>query len=421
MKRVMELMSDNRPKNEFYLAQNKKKEDPASIKASDTGEAQFRIPMVELELAYLKHPLTFNSINRNTQTIVSTNEILIHENPEVVKYFRNFLDNIGTQGSQTSWSQLKEMIFRFPMIYGKQFTELIYDASGTEILDLDSIDPKQMDYATDSNSSVVLNDYGNPVGYVQTVPFSHVGGIKSKFETPPGVVLNGNQIYIPASHIAQFKFWVVGPGFYPIGLIEPSYLSIKTVLQLNKDYAERAHTILFPMRVATVGDENHEPSPEKIRNITEGLKSATAATEVGLPYHIKLNILESQNPDSMKNFLGYFNEDIIQSSGIPAPYATGQAVNANKATLEKLNQMYELGLKDFVERTCRAIENQIFRPIAKINGIPGYPKIRIGPIGVDERNEKHNRLLGYIAAGIIDPTNPKVLAYISAIEDIDIV
>jgi len=416
---MIEMMSPSRPSpNLFYLASNQK-EAPLGVQAGTAEEEGYRVPRIELELAYLKHSLTFNAINKNVQTVLTTRERLIHPNPKVVEYFTNFLANIGSRGSQLSWRELKELIFRYQLIYGPQFTELIHDKSGKEILDLDSIDPKQMDYAKSNGSKIVLDKSGNPIGYVQTVPNDYTQDITRTIKVPSGVTLEGNQIFIPADRIAQFKFWTIGPGFYPIGLIEPAYESVKTVLLLNKDYAKRAHTILFPTRVATVGDENHEPSPEKVRNISDNMKKATAATEIAIPYHVKLAIMESKNPDSMKTFLDYFNQSVIEASGVPAPYATGQSKNANKATLQKLNQMFEIGLKDYVERTCRSIEHNIFKPIAEKNGIPGYPRIQIGPIGVDERDEKYKRLIGYIKEGIIDPKNPSVLRYVSEMEDID--
>ena len=418
MKRMIEFMSPNNPSPKSFYLSSSSKEAPLGVQASTSEDEGFRVPRIELELAYLKHSLTFNAINRNVQTILTTRERLVHPNPEVVKYFTNFLADIGTRGSQLTWRELKEIIFRYQLIYGPQFTELIHDKSGKEILDLDSIDPKQMDYAKSNGTTIVMDKNDNPIGYVQTVPQEYTQDMNPAVKVPEGVTLEGNQIFIPASRIAQFKFWTIGPGFYRIGLIEPAYESVKTVLLLNKDYAKRAHTILFPTRVATVGDENHEPSPEKVRNISNNMKKATAATEIAIPYHVKMAIMESKNPDSMKTFLEYFNQSVIEASGVPAPYATGQGKNTNKATLQKLNQMFEMGLKDYVERTCRSIEHNIFRPIALKNGIPGYPRIQIGPIGVDERSEKYKRLIGYIKEGVFKPE--ELHKYIAEMEDIDL-
>ena len=414
----MDLVNPARLSQDFYMAASTPKESPLAVRAEPSDSKNDRVSLAELELAYMRHALTFNAINRNVQTILTTRERLIHPDPRIVEYFTKFLSDVGHRGGQLSWRELKELIFRYQLIYGSQYTELIEDTSGKQIMDLDSIDPKQMDYAK-SGTNIVLDKFGNPVGFVQSVPYEYTDDIHKRIKTPPGVTLEGNQIFIPASRIAHFKFWTVGPGFYPLGLIEPAYQSIKTVLLLNKDYAERAHTILFPTRVATVGNENHEPSPEKVKAVNDNLKRATAATEIAVPYHVKIDVLESKNPDSMKTFLEYFNQDPIQSTGVPAPYATGQSKNANKATLQKLNQIYELGLKDYVERTCRAIENNIFRPIAEKNGLSGYPRIQIGPVGVDERDEKYKRLMGYIKEGVINPADPAVKKYISEIEDMD--
>jgi hypothetical protein len=415
MKRLIEMWDV--PINEYEMAEETKKGISQSEKDSDPVDEKNRVQKSELELCYFRNPLAFNSINKITQVIVTSKQRLVHPDKKIVKFFEDYLDTLGTRGGDCDWRQLFELIIRYPLVYGDCPIEYIQDKNSSKIMDLTYIDPKQVDYAKSGAGVIVLDDYGVPVGFTQTLP----SGVKVPMpkNLPPEVVLKPNQIFLPYENIAYFKLWTVGNGFYGIGLIEPAYESIKTTMNLNKDYAQRAHTILFPQRVARVGDLNHRPSPEMLNNIVKKMRETTARSEMAVPYYVDIAIKEAKNPDSMNQFLDYFNRDTIRSTGIPYPYATGESQNTNKASLNKINQFFELSIHDYVARACNKIEREIFKKIADSYGLKGYPMLKIGPIGVEETADKFTRLMGYLNAGVFSPSSPMIRKYISDIEDLE--
>ena len=77
----------------------------------------------------------------NTQVIMSGSYKLVGSD-ESVSFIEEFLENVGKRGGNTEWFTLLEMIFKYQLVYGRSFTEIIYNVEGNQIMDLDFIDPK---------------------------------------------------------------------------------------------------------------------------------------------------------------------------------------------------------------------------------------------------------------------------------------
>jgi ribonucleotide reductase beta subunit family protein with ferritin-like domain len=414
----MKLISQMLGVNSTYELEDKSI--PEKPKVQKSTPIRTRIDRSELEEAYYKSPLVFNSINKIVQTILSGNPELVCKNKKILDYYNNFLDNIGFIGGEAHWDEVLEQIFRYQCIYGEAYVEIIYNVKGDKIVDLALIDPKKIDYAKDKSGNIALDSYGRPLGYVQTLPYEQMQQNQKgeiNIDVPPSVKLEANQIFIPPDNIAHFKLYTVGEGFYGIGLVESAYQDIKTQLNLEQDYGEKAHSTLFPTRVATVGDLNHEPSPQKVQSILQNLRKAVYSTEIAIPYHVKLDMLQPKNPATLRDFLEYFGDDVISGMGIPKPYATGRGGDLTRAALDKMNQLFELSLRDIIARTTKTIERQIFRKIAFLENFSEYPKFQWGPIGVEEASAKANRLIEYVKVGIISPDDPQLLEMIKKMEE----
>lgn len=331
-----------------------------------------RIEPKKLESVYQSVPVVFNSINKTTQMILSRDRDLQGSNSEI---FREFLDSVGEIGGNQHWDEILESVFRFQMIYGEAYVELIRDKNTGEVVDLAIMDPKSIEYAkTDYGSSrIALDEFNNPIGYVQNLPRSFER-VEQIYEPPEEVQVAPNQVYIPAENIAHFKLYTVGEEFFPIGLVEPIFRDAERSHQLKEDYGNKAHSELFPTRVAKVGDEQHEPSPQKVSEMLDNLVEAGSSTAMALPYYVDVEVLESEQPEVMIDFFQHFNDEIITGTGIPGAYATGQGGNVNRATLAAQSRMYEITMDDIIKRTSRTIERQIFGEIAQDNGVQDHPE-----------------------------------------------
>lgn len=400
----MQLLSeafglDNRFTQELVVPKKDDKQKPLTIRSTPSAK---RISKVELEEAYKKSVTAFSIVNTTVRTIFSGKPQLVCENKNVLKFFHKFLEKVGRVGNQTHWEEIHERIYRDQCIYGPAWVELIPNTRGNSIVDLLTLDPKEMDYAKTSANKIALDRYGNPIGYVQTLPNEQFIHLPKQEGVPNVIKLKGNQLFVPKERIAQFGLYHFGDGFYPIGLLEPAYSALVAKLNIQYDFAKKAKTTLFPTRVAYAGDINHEPSPENIKNLLKILKEADNNSEMSIAYYNVIKMLEPSHPEYLLNYLKFFQDLSIVSGGVPKPFVTGQAEKANKATINKLNEMYEITIRDHIARTSRGIEIKIFRRVAEMEGFETYPRFLWNILGAEEKNGKINRLLNLYDKEIID-------------------
>jgi len=348
---------------------------PASVRDETTRDLS--IDDEALERAYKNVPIVWNSINKIYQTIMSRDRELTGPNSG---FYRSWLDNVGSIGGNAPWAEIHTKIYKYQLIYGQAFVEIIRDQNTGEPVDLAVLDPKKIDYAREGDQSyggsgadIALDRFGNPVGYVQRVDNYSGDFVDQIYEVPDNVSLSNNEVFIPAKYIAHFKYQEVGEGFYPNGLIDSVYRDAERSFQLKKDYADYAHINGMPTRVAYVGDENHEPTPEQIGEINNQMKMAKNSREWTFPNHVDVEMLESENPESFLEFFKHFNSEIAAGMGIPEAIAMGDGQDVNRATLGILDSMFQISLRDVINRTSSNIEKQIFQVIGDFHGHQNVP------------------------------------------------
>ena len=359
----------------------------------------------DLELAYLRDPTIFNGINKAVQTIMSAGHILKCSNTRILSKYKEFIENIGMRGNDITWDELLTQIYKHEMIYGIAWVETIYDKpTGKRIVDLDTIDPKQMDYAKTSRNKIALDSAGRPWGYVQTLPMGEfTEGRGDPIPKDSNIALKSNQIYFEPRRIARFPLFTFGDGFYPVGLIEPAINQTTWKLNAEKGLANFIYTSGFPTKIAKIGDINNPPSPQERDKVLEILKKADYSQNIVMPYFDDVHFLEASHPERMQDNLRYFTEQQVTSLGIPLPYATGAGEATNRSTLENQDRMFKLTLKDIINRTCTNIRKYIFRRIAEISEQSTIPVIQWGEIEEAGLVNKANRLNEYVKNGILTP------------------
>jgi len=334
----------------------------------------------QLERAYKNVPVLFNGINKYAQMIMSRDRIIKGPNQD---FYRKWLSEVGDIGGHSSWDEIHSKIYRYQMIYGEAFVEIVRDGKTGEPVDLAFLDPKKMDYARIGSQQrgtgagdIALDKYQNPVGYVQELDdATALDQIEQVYEPPAQVSVSATEIFIPSENVAHFKLFETGEGFYPTGMIDPVFRDAERSYELKQNYADTAHVNLFPTRVSYVGDENHEPTPEQIQDINRQMKNAKYSTEWTYPHYVDMDMLEPENPDAMLEFFQHFNEEISAGLGVPHAITTERGENVNRATLRTLDALTQISMHDIVTKTSRNIERQIFEVIADYhdhNDVPQY-------------------------------------------------
>ncbi len=361
-----------------------------------------RANLGELERAYIEDPTIHNGVNKFVSVIKSGGLPSIVGHETTVSFMDDFLDGLGERGGNTSWKSLLTTIFKHQAVYGSSYNEVIFDKSGVKPLDVDFIDPKKMDYAKDNMRKIVLDKFSNPVGYVETVPFADVKGSTRFLSDPKSkeVSLQHNQIFFKPERIAHFKFSEIGDGFYPIGLIEPILKTSNRKLTMMEALAEVYLRAGFPTRIFKVGDEQHTPSDELMESTAAELEKSSYKSTFAVPYYVDPIIVEAKNAEKLKEHLKYFVEEEVTVLG-PKSFVTGLGDQMNKATLNRLEFLYKLTMKDIMDNTAQIIERKIFAPIAKAYNLPDVPKLIWGEINLEELDSKAERLVSYVGVGLL--------------------
>lgn len=425
MQTITQALFSNSESTQILKSSGKK---PAQF-IGETGEPKTekstpqenRVSKDELEKVYMVDPVVFNSINKIVQTIMSAPHAIKYKDKKTKAYYEMLIASLGVSGSDITWEELLTQIYLNQCIFGKSFVENIFDKSGKRVVDWDILDVKKMDYAKDGSGNIILDEHQRPVGYTQTLP----GNLtipknildRSIASKPDKVNLPGNSIYIESKRIAQMKLYAIGDGFYPLGLIEPIYHSSLRKLNMEHALANAVFRHGFPIVHASLGDLNHEPTPQQINSMILKLKDINFKQEVATPYYYKLDILESKNVEKMQNHLEYFKQNEIAGLGIPEAYATGLGLDTNKAVLTAQTALYELTLKDIIQRTCAAIRRYMFAPVSRSAGLPEIPTIEWDVAGISDIDSKSLRFMTYLEKGMftIDELKP-ILANMEKIE-----
>lgn len=359
-----------------------------------------RVLKEELEAVYMSEPNMFNAINKTYQLIMSAGYRLIGDSKSV-EFFEKFFESIGQRGGELEWVELLTSIFKYQLIYGQSWVEKIpAKRDPDKIVDLQLIDPKKMDYGKDSENKIALDSFGNPVGYVETLPVEYT---IDKTQTPiKPVTLDSNQIFFKPEQIAHFKLYTVGDAFYPIGIIEPTYRTVVRKLNMEQALANSVDRNGFPRLLVEIGDDNHEPTEEMIKKAVERIRDLNYMGVIGHPYWMKTKMIEASNPEKLQQHLEYYIDQISTGTGLPKALVTGVGEETNRSTLNRQESLAKLTLKDIIRRTVKVLEKDIVLPVAKSNGVNPV-KFLWGEISIEELDGKAVRLTKYAQAGLLVP------------------
>ena len=392
-------------------------------KSASIGEGVPRVSKVELRDDYLGDSIVFNSVNKNTQTIVAAGYELRCDGPdkkEVLEFFNRFLNiTLGDNGNDETWEEMIDSHFTKSQVYGDNYIERIYNKSKTKIVDLLSLNSERMDYARDYRGNVLLNLKGNPVGYTQTLPAS-VDTTGKGDALPPDIRIIENMIFLRSERIAHFQLYPFGDGFESFGTIEPAHDDI-----IYKKNIEKANANMIVQRglnpiIDYVGSPERFPTPKMIDHATTKLSQMNYKRYFAFPYWHNVKALEFKSSEVVNDTLKNFRENISASLGIPLALGTGVGEATNRSTLVTQQKFLELTLTDFVKRTISFFTRRIFRPIAALEGFKSVPYLVWGDLGAENKDAKAKRLVDYANSkvGILPPEF--VLKYVLKSEDLEV-
>ena len=100
---------------------------PAQLSIKETpSKEDLPMDMNELERAYMKDPICFNSINKHVQMIMAAGYEMVGEK-QVVKRYIEFFEDIGDVGEDITIDEMFDSIYKYQMIYGNAYIELVFN------------------------------------------------------------------------------------------------------------------------------------------------------------------------------------------------------------------------------------------------------------------------------------------------------
>jgi len=405
-------------KSNFSSNQTRENKDPAKTISGDQKSKKVeseivRIPKEELMQSYLSDPIVFNSINKYVQIIMAAG-YHFEGSEESVNGVTEFYDKIGSYGSETDKDLLLAETFKHELVIGNAWQENIYNKAKTKIVDLDVINPITMDYARDNGGKAVLDANTNPIGYAQTLPLQI--NIEQKFEVPEGIDISG-KLFLPPSRITHFKLYTIGDGLDGLGLVEPIYNAGNRKLNIEQGYANAARRLGYPIITASIGDSLHEPTGQQVIEVLNEITNVDSRSSFAFPHYVKLDLIESRNPEKLSQHLDYFEKEQITGLGVPQAFASGSGEATNRSTLARQEYIMKLSLKDIIKRTTRTIEAKQLRVLAEQYGWPDVPRLVWGEVSLEELDSKARRIVEYAKAGLLKPTD-SLDAYIRKMENL---
>ncbi|HUW48454.1 MAG TPA: phage portal protein [Patescibacteria group bacterium] len=374
--------------------------DPSKPLGVRTTPQVRRVSAGQLESAYTQDATVFNGINKAIQLIMSAGYSLVGDE-ESVKFFTVFLESVGQRGNQLEWEELLNTIFKHQMIFGNAWVEKIPSKLNPDrIVDLQFIDPKQMDYAKNSDYIIVLDEYGDPVGYTQTLPYNYTAHHGDK--PPKSVQLGDEQVFFKPERISHFRLYNTGDSFYPVGLIEPVWDSVNRKVHLEQAHANSFKKNGFGRLVVKMGNDQHPPTQEQIQRAIEKIQNADNMSVFGIPYYQTIELLEPKGLENLQEQLRYYSDQVVTGLGLPKSFITGSGDDSPRSVLNRQEAMTKQALKDMVNRTVRVIEKSIIKPVAESNKVNPV-KIKWGTIAIEELDGKARRLAFYSKNGLLTP------------------
>jgi hypothetical protein len=383
---------------------------PGARETLEVTSKAIRVNPVELEKAYLRHPIVFNGVNAYLNVFLSTNYYLSGDQDDV--------DDLNAFLSKIDWQSKLINIVSRQAIYGKAWLELRNGSRSGKLVDVATVDPKTMDFKRDLYGNIVYDSAnGGPSSYFQYLSYdvSNVSGKDVKMQTSPWEGGDNRGIDIPKEKIALYPLYTSSNDFDGVGLIEPVYDVVKSSNTFRKGLSQYIVRHGFPITATYVGDANHEPTMEEIDHVVDLMKNLNEKNEIVVPYYYRVEVLESKKAIQLSQHLEYFDDLIIAGMGVPRAFVLGAGEGLNKSTLDKQNLMFMRKIKMMQHAISQITREMIFKRYANENGFNTVPELLWEEVSLDDMDSKAQRISQYIQVQALTPDD-SLEAFIRSLE-----
>ncbi|MFW5902828.1 MAG: hypothetical protein ACOCTT_03000, partial [archaeon] len=285
------------------------------------------------------------------------------------------------------------------------FIEYIFDEDGTELVDLKRIDASKINVAKDKKGHLILDRYGNSIGYILSLGPN--ADLRSKGDPIPedyeeSVNLQHGDIFLLPYRIGEIKLYTRPNGIESIGLIEPSIKQTNRrrdmeTAQVNAIWIRGTAPIF-----ASVGDPTHEPNTQMITDALDSLVEMKSSNVSAFPYYMEPKTLDTNVDDMATKISESLLSASASSAGIPLPFITGQGEATNRATLKTQREMFEDNIQDKIKNFDEDWKLLVLDKIAQYNGF-APAEVKSSNIRLEGKDEFAKRLKLYFDMSALTP------------------
>jgi hypothetical protein len=348
-----------------------------------------RRPMLKLEQIYFSDPIVFNAVQYYVKSVLTPGYFVSADTPEVKHFFEKFLEAMN-------FDSILEKTVNHLCVFGNAYWEIIWNRAHEDIMKLEVIDPKTMDFKRDLRTNQpVVDELGNPTTYVQTSP------------------LTGKQIEIDVERIAHFKLYSLGSSMQGIGLIEPIFKTAIIKLNIEEALGQTVFRHGFPIMLVSVGDKDKfpMPTPNDINAAHEAVKNLNYKTDLAYPWYWKIEMAKPHagEVEKLRSNLEYFIDQEIAGLGLPKTFVTGSGGDSNRATLDIQNAVFERTINLIQKNISSVVEQKVFKPYASVKGFDEVPSLEWNPLSPADVTQKIDNIIKLLTAGLLDQKDVELL------------
>ena len=312
----------------------------------EVGALQESIPKQDVEARLTGEQL--ERVFRNDELIWSI----------VNKYVSVLLPDYMIEGEEPERTEIEKLcrrirlrlrlfeIVRDAFVHGTGFGEIVPNRIKSDIVKLVPIDAKTMDLQRENTKQEVIIDFETrePVGFLQEV-----------------YTIEGLQdVKLDYERVMYIKFFSLSGSWLGFSPIEALYKTSLVRKNLEDSAGEVAARRGRPIWVAEVGDENHEPTPQEIKDVNQKLQMIGSNSAIAVAYTVKLRKISGEPMDNLRELQDYYTDMITRGFLIPAGITGGQAVRGTYGSLEQQAIEWERTVEGMQELLSAQIEDQLF-------------------------------------------------------------
>lgn len=315
---------------------------------------------LECEKVCEKHGIVRAIIDKYIDFIISPSFYIKSKNKKAEIIINDLIENVGFDGILRNW--IHEGLSK-----GNGFLELGIDKNNIQFKVINS-----------NNMYIKRNEFG------EIIKFNQYNGEVNRFDPKKIIPFEPDEI-------AHLKINSIGDNAYGFGLISSAFKILDNIARLEKDsHLLTSRKANSPIH-AKIGTPEEPATSADVFEFGSKLEYLNNMHEWATDHRVEFKVIDFGNlSDKFNNLLQYDMTALLYAFQIPAVLMGSAYQNEGIAKVQL--DAFERRIQSLQANIERIIEEQIFKPILKLNGLDEHVEIFWGQPSEGRVNERINQL-----------------------------